>query len=89
MLKYKAEAKQETKTEVREGLGFKPLKTGIQDSAKHNMEISAKSEIYSTMSDARNTLEKKPSFMGALDFLNSHATIANWERKDKKFNAIA
>ncbi|MCQ2753532.1 MAG: hypothetical protein MJ231_00620 [bacterium] len=76
------------KTETKDGLGFKPLKIDTQEQVINN-EINAKAEIYSTMSEARSTLEKKSSFMGALDFLNSKATIANWERKDKKFNAIA
>lgn len=91
------EAKEEAKTdlsvekqnETREGLGFKPLKASLQEKTTYNNENSVKAEIYSTMSEARNTLEKKSSFMGALDFLNSKATIATWEKTDKKFSAIA
>lgn len=53
-----------------------------------NEEI-AKYTIESTMDDAHQSLEKKSSFMGALNFLNSQATIALVNKKSQRFEATA
>ena len=41
------------------------------------------------MNDARESLKKNTGFMGALEFLNSQATISLINKKDSVFNAIA
>lgn len=57
-------------------------------SSVKNEEI-AKSTIESTMDDAHKSLEKKSSFMGALNFLNSQATISLVNKKGTRFEANA
>lgn len=62
-------------------------------------QIQAKNDIVSVdyknrevdfaMDNARENLSKKPAFMGALDFLNSQATIALVKNKGQKFEALA
>lgn len=47
-----------------------------------------KDTISSTMDEARAGLEKKSTFMGALNFLNSQATIALVNNKAKRFEAV-
>lgn len=46
-------------------------------------------EVESTMDDARADLGKKPAFIGALEFLNSQATIALVKNKGQQFEALA
>ena len=41
------------------------------------------------MSDARKDFSNKQSFTGALEFLNSQASIALIQNKNQKFEAIA
>ena len=53
------------------------------------MEKVAQDTVNSNMADAREDFVKKPSFMGALDFLNSQATISLVKSKGKSFDAIA
>lgn len=45
--------------------------------------------IASTMEDARGSYENKPTFMGALNFLNSQASISLVYKKGKHFEANA
>ena len=45
--------------------------------------------IETTMEDARGTYEKKSTFIGALDFLNSQASISLIYQKGKRFEANA
>ena len=66
------------------GLGFE-RKT--YNNIKH--DISAKSEIYSTMAEARVNLDKKSSFVGALNFLNNKAVVAALKDKEHKLNTLA
>ena len=53
-----------------------------------NATISTK-EIESAMNEARVGLDKKTTFMGALDFLNSQASIALVKNRGKVFEALA
>ena len=53
-----------------------------------DVEISA-SQIQDIMNDAYKNLNSKKTFIGALDFLNSQATIALINKKAKKFEALA
>ena len=59
-----------------------------QKSKTINSEIANK-EVYSTMEGARSLYEKGTSFMGALDFLNSQASISLVKNKGKSFEALA
>lgn len=45
--------------------------------------------VQSTMNDARNTLNNKKSFVGALDFLNSQAAASLLRTRSDKFEALA
>ena len=46
-------------------------------------------EVAETMSEARNVFGRKKSFLGALEFLNSQASIALVKNQGKTFEAIA
>ena len=46
-------------------------------------------EIQKTMIDARNNINNKKSFMGALEFLNSQASIALINKNSNGFNVLA
>jgi hypothetical protein len=41
------------------------------------------------MTDARNEFSQKSTFLGALDFLNSQASISLIKNKGKSFEALA
>lgn len=53
-----------------------------------NEEIT-RSAISSTMDDAQKSLQNKSTFMGALNFLNSQASIAIVNKTGKRFEANA
>ena len=57
-----------------------------QESIKSDM---ARNLMNANMDEARNALDKKHSFMGALEFLNSQASISLVKNKGKSFEALA
>ena len=68
---------------------LKEIKTQIaQSQVNSNSDIKSK-EIESTMAEARANKSNKTSFTGALDFLNSQASIALIKNKGQKFEALA
>lgn len=80
-------------TEERE-IGFakrqvKDIKAQISSTNKVNNSELVSQQVESTMLDARNGLNNKQTFVGALDFLNSQATIALVKNKGKSFEAVA
>lgn len=68
---------------------IKEFKTQIQNKNNIVNHDIANKEVESAMNDARAELGRKQSFMGALDFLNSQATIALVKNKGKVFEALA
>ena len=61
-----------------EEVGF-PLKKLIQSATNQNMMIESQlttAQVQNTMIEARQGLSNKKSFMGALEFLNSHAAAS-------------
>ena len=67
----------------------KELKTQIESKNKATSTDIAKNEIEATMNIASVGFSKKTSFIGALDFLNSQASIALIKNKGKNFEALA
>ena len=53
-----------------------------------NSELAAK-QAEENMQDARESLSKKTSFMGALNFLNAQASISLVNKEGNRFKAIA
>lgn len=77
-----------------DGLGFsqrkvESIKSQINFRNKLVVEKVAQEAVNANMAEAREDFVKKPSFMGALDFLNSQATISLVKSKGKSFDAIA
>lgn len=65
------------------------LKAQIEYKNKLTREEIVNKETEANMQDARADFSSKKTFMGALDFLNSQASIALVKTKDKRFEAIA
>ena len=65
------------------------IKTKINSLNKAADENIANDSVRESMNDARESLKKNTGFMGALDFLNSQATISLVYKKGSKFNAVA
>lgn len=87
------ETKMETKSETPE-IGFAKRNVEEIKSQIHyrNMNVNsdiANREVESTMDEARAEFGKKSTFMGALDFLNSQASIALVQKRNSKFEAFA
>lgn len=87
--------KEEEKTlsETRE-IGFakrqvQEIKTQINTGNKMITTNIVNKEVESAMEGARMDFSKRKSFMGALDFLNSQASIALVKTKGKTFEALA
>ena len=82
------------KTKNYNDLGFDPTQTSYL-SAQIRLNTTTKNEeitknaISSTMDDAHKSLENKSTFMGALNFLNSQASIAIVTKTGKRFEANA
>jgi len=74
-------------TEAREKAN--EIREQINNANKIASENIANSATREAMNDARDSLHKKMSFMGALDFLNSQATIELVNKTGKHFSAIA
>lgn len=88
-----SETKTETKSETPE-IGFAKRSVEEIKSQIHyrNMNVNSNivnREVESTMDEARADFSKKSTFMGALDFLNSQASIALVQKRDSKFEALA
>jgi len=91
--KTQEEKEIEPKTETPQ-IGFSQRKIGEIKSRITNNRIAsteslAGAEVQSTMIEARECLYKKQSFVGALEFLNSQATITLIKNKGEKFEALA
>lgn len=85
---------QNNTTKKEEEIGFaqrniEEIKAQIYYRNKNNNTNIANKEIASVMDDARITSERKQSFIGALDFLNSQASISLIKNRGKSFEAIA
>jgi len=91
----KTETKNEPERKVKDlGVGFAERKTSktetqIINKNKETSEVISKAFIEETMATAGNELARKQSFLGALEFLNSQATISLVNKKAKSFDAIA
>lgn len=99
IVKDEPEQELQTKSEPKtdsdvEGIGFakrqvNEIKTKIKSENKNiNTNISNK-EVESAMENARMDFSKRQGFIGALDFLNSQASIALVKNKGKAFEALA
>ena len=78
-------------TKEADGLGFEQRKA---EAMRAHVNFSASERIKNAtveenMTEARNEFTSKSTFMGALNFLNSQASIALVNSKGKSFNAIA
>ena len=65
------------------------VKTQIHYRNKVTSEDIVNNEIEGAMADARSEFENKTSFIGALNFLNSQASITLVNKHGKKFEALA
>jgi hypothetical protein len=65
------------------------IKSQINFTNKNVTQKVAIESINANMTEARDEFAKKTSFMGALDFLNSQATITLVRSKGKSFDAMA
>ena len=77
-----------------EKIGFsqrkvKEIKENITRKNNESTENIANHQVEQAMLDARQDFSNRPSFMGALNFLNSQATIALINKRAKKFEAMA
>ena len=84
----------EIKEQKTEEIGFSPRrnvekKVNAEIKNKIADEIIIKNTVEANMIDARNTFNKKSTFLGALDFLNSQASISLIKTREKKFEALA
>lgn len=82
------------KTEQTEQIGFAPrksdsVKPAVSNSDRVVKETIVNNTLQSNMNDARNDFKTNKSFMGALEFLNSQASIALIQNRGKKFEALA
>ena len=89
------EEKKEQNSEKKvENIGFKQrisenIKSEIEHKNKVIKEDIINMEVTSNMIEARNEFANKKTIMGALNFLNSQASIALVNDKSKSFDAIA
>ena len=81
------EIKHEEKPEI--GFPQKELNQRAVEESRVIKEQILAATVQSTMSDARNTLNNKKSFVGALEFLNSQAAASLLKTRSDKFEAIA
>ena len=83
--------KSESKTEEKREIGFpqRELKSRAVEQTKILSEQITVKTIQDNMTEARAELSNKRSFMGALNFLNSQASIALVNGNSKSFDAIA
>ena len=81
------EIKHEEKPEI--GFPQKELNQRAVEESRVIKEQILTATVQSTMNDARNTLNNKKSFVGALEFLNSQAAASLLKTRSDKFEAIA
>ena len=62
---------------------------GRANKNRETSEVISKAFVEETMATVGNELVRKQSFLGALEFLNSQATISLVNKKAKSFDAIA
>ena len=89
----KTEDKTENNIEKSPEIGFaqkqvKDIKTQIENKNKSTTLEIVNKEVEQAMINARVDLSKKTSFMGALNFLNSQASIALIKNKGQAFEAV-
>ncbi len=90
-----SEAKSEpAEAPKREEVGFpqrriEEVKSQIHYRNKVSAEEIVNNEIEETMADARAEFGSKATFMGALNFLNSQASISLVNKRGAKFEALA
>ena len=65
------------------------IKARIENNNSATTETLVASAVQANMAEAREGLYKKQSFVGALEFLNSQATITLIKNKGKVFEAMA
>lgn len=86
--------KQEKETVQAQEIGFAKrnvdeIKAQIHYRNKNANSELASSQVESAMAESREEFTKKAGFMGALNFLNSQATISLVKNKGKTFEALA
>jgi len=64
------------------------IKSQIYNKNNQTRSSVAETTIASTMEDARNDFERKNTFMGALNFLNSQASISLIRNRGSNFEAL-
>ena len=70
------------------GFSLPHNKPNISNNNRLINEQVVNSQIISTMQEARSELSNKKSFMGALNFLNSQASISLIKTRGKNFEAV-
>ena len=65
------------------------IKAQIKHRDKNSYDDLANYEIYSAMENIKKDFKPKGSFTGALEFLNTQASLNIAKKKDKNFEAIA
>lgn len=73
-------------------IGFSERKvkdTDIKEKINTVKKQSETNEINNNMEEARNSFENKKTFIGALNFLNSQASISLVNQRKKGFEAVA
>ena len=90
----KEDVKIETKQEQKPEVGFKQrnieeIKAQIKYRNQVSSEKAANITLENNMADARKEFGQKSTFLGALEFLNSQASISLIKNKGKSFEALA
>ena len=70
-------------------LNLQRLKSQIKQNSFSAKEEIMKQTLESAMSDARMAFDRRQTFMGALNFLNSQASIALVQKGKEAFEAVA
>lgn len=88
------EEEPETETPKATDIGFKPRNIDkIKELTDYNTNNTRKmilnKSMEDTMTEARAELTKKSGFIGALEFLNSQATISLVQKRGQNFDALA
>ena len=89
-----SEEKKQSVEEKREDIGFKQritkeVESQIEYKNKTIKEDIVNREVTANMLEARNEFANKKTIMGALNFLNSQASIVLVNEKSKSFDAMA
>ena len=70
-------------------LKIQNIKSQIQQNTFSTQDEILKTTLNTTMADARKSLDKKQSFMDALNFLNSQASLSLIQNNASRFEAVA